>query len=111
MSTKILAPRLADYSVTTVEKLHFADTDRQGHITNTVFAVCRQTARMELICDPRRVPIPRNTLFVIAKLMLEFLAEMHWPGTVDIGTRVERVGRSSVTRTGSVHGRALRHRG
>jgi acyl-CoA thioester hydrolase len=97
MSTKILAPRLADFAVTTVEKLRFADTDRQGHITNTVFAVCCQNARMELLCDPKRVPLPRNTQFVIAKLVLEFRAEMHWPGTVEVGTRVERVGRSSVT--------------
>jgi acyl-CoA thioester hydrolase len=97
MSSKNPAPRLADYSVTTVEKLRFADTDRLGHITNTVFAVCCQNARMELLCDPKRVPIPHNTQFVIAKLVLEFRAEMHWPGTVEIGTRVERVGRSSVT--------------
>jgi hypothetical protein len=74
MSTKILAPRLADFAVTTVEKLRFADTDRQGHITNTVFAVCCQNARMELLCDPKRVPIPRNTQFVIARLVLEFRA-------------------------------------
>ena len=97
MSTKSVAPRLADFSVTTVEKLRFADTDRQGHITNTVFAVCCQNARMELLCDPKRVPIPRDTQFVIAKLVLEFRAEMHWPGTVEVGTRVERVGRSSAT--------------
>ncbi len=81
----------------TVEKLRFADTDRNGHITNTVFAVCCQNARMELLCDPKRVPIPRNTQFVIARLVLEFRAEMHWPGSVTVGTRVERVGRSSVT--------------
>jgi len=97
MSTKTLAPRLADFSVTSVEKLRYADTDRQGHITNTVFAVCCQNARMELLCDSRRVPVPHNTQFVIAKLVLEFRAEMHWPGIVEIGTRVERVGRSSVT--------------
>lgn len=97
MSTKLVAPRPGDFSVTTVEKLRFADTDRNGHITNTVFAVCCQSARMELLCDPKRVPLPRNTQFVIAKLVLEFRAEMHWPGTVEIGTRVERVGRSSVS--------------
>ena len=95
MSAKMLAPRLADYCVTTVEKLRFADTDRHGHITNTVFAVCFQNARMELLCDIKGVPIPRDTQFVIAKLVLEFRAEMHWPGTVQIGTCVERVGRSS----------------
>jgi acyl-CoA thioester hydrolase len=59
--SKLLTPRLADFPMTTVEKLRFADTDRLGHITNTVFAVCCQNARMELLCDPRRVPIPRNT--------------------------------------------------
>jgi acyl-CoA thioester hydrolase len=97
MSTKTLAPRLADFPTVTVEKLRFSDTDRHGHITNTVFAVCCQNARMELLCDPRRVPIPSNTQFVIARLILEFRAEMHWPGTVEVGTRVERVGRSSAT--------------
>jgi acyl-CoA thioester hydrolase len=91
------APILADFPLRTSEKLRFADTDRNGHITNTVFAACCQNARMELLCDPQRVPIPRNTQFVIAKLTLEFRAEMHWPGVVTIGTRVDAIGRASVT--------------
>jgi acyl-CoA thioester hydrolase len=90
-------PTLDDFAVTTTEKLRFADTDRQGHITNAVFAVCCQNARMELLCDPTRVPIPADTQFVIAKLMLEFRAEMHWPGSVEVGTRVECIGKSSAT--------------
>jgi acyl-CoA thioester hydrolase len=92
-----LDPKLADFPVTSVEKLRYADTDLQGHITNTVFAVCCQNARTELLCDPQRVPIPPNTKFVIVRLVLEFRAEMHWPGTLEVGTRVERVGRSSAT--------------
>jgi len=95
--SKPLTPRLADFPIMTVEKLRFADTNRHGHITNIVFAVCRQNARMELLCDPTRVPIPPNTQFVIASLVLEFRAEMHWPGMVEIGTRVERIGCSSIT--------------
>jgi acyl-CoA thioester hydrolase len=89
-------PTLADYPIRTAEKLRFADTDRNGHITNSVFAVCCQNARMELLCDPRRVPIPSDTQFVVARLVLEFRAEMHWPGIVEIGTRIDRIGRSSV---------------
>ena len=92
-----LVPKLANYPIRTVEKLRFADTDRHGHITNSVFAVCCQNARMELLCDPHRVPIPPNTHFVIARLLLEFCAEMHWPGSIEIGTRIDRVGRSSIT--------------
>jgi acyl-CoA thioester hydrolase len=96
-SRRIFAPTLADFPVRSSEKLRFADTDQQGHITNTVFAVCCQNARMELLCDREKIPIPRHTQFVIARLTLEFRAEMHWPGLVEVGTRVERVGQSSVT--------------
>jgi len=92
----LIAPTLADYPIRAIEKLRFADTDRNGHITNSVFAVCCQNARMELLCDPRRVPIPSDAQFVVARLVLEFRAEMHWPGIVEIGTRINRIGRSSV---------------
>ena len=95
-ATPMPAPSLSDFAVTSVEKLRFADTDRSGHITNAVFAACCQNARMELLCDPQRVPVPPNTQFVIAKLVLEFRSEMHWPGTVEVGTRVEWISRSSI---------------
>ena len=90
-------PTLDDYPIRTSEKLRFADTDRNGHISNSVFAICCQNARMELLCDPRRVPVPSNTQFVVARLVLEFHTEMNWPGTVEVGTRIDRIGRSSVT--------------
>ncbi|HEU4381504.1 MAG TPA: thioesterase family protein [Hyphomicrobiaceae bacterium] len=90
------APSPADYAVITVEKLRFADTDRNGHITNTVFAACCQNARMELLCDRRRVPVPADTHFVIARLVLEFRAEMHWPGMVEVGTRIDWIRKSSL---------------
>jgi acyl-CoA thioester hydrolase len=96
MLMRVANPNLAEYPVRSVEKLRYADTDRQGHISNAVFAVCCQNARMELLCDQKRVPLPPNTQFAIAKLALEFRAEMHWPGEVVVGTRVARIGSSSV---------------
>ena len=38
-----------------------------------------------------------GTDFVIVKLTIEFRAEMHYPGIVDIGTRLARIGNSSFT--------------
>jgi acyl-CoA thioester hydrolase len=90
------AERLTDYPLITTEKLRFADTDRHGHISNAVFAVCCQNARMELLYDEQRVQLPPATQLVIGRFELEFRAEMHWPGTVRIGTRVACVGRCSV---------------
>ena len=92
-------PRLEDYPLHTSEKLRFADTDCNGHISNAVFAVCCQNARMELLRDPRRIPMPVNAQFVIARLEIDFLGEMHWPGQVMIGSRCDHVGRSSLLMT------------
>lgn len=73
---------LDDYPLRTTEKLRFADTDCNGHISNAVFAVCCQNARMEVLHDPRRVPLPVDGHFVIVRLEIDFLGEMRWPGTV-----------------------------
>jgi acyl-CoA thioester hydrolase len=89
-------PCLEDYPLRTAEKLRFADTDCNGHISNAVFAVCCQNARMELLHDPNRIPLPVNAQFVIVRLEIDFFGEMHWPGTVVIGTRCERIGRASL---------------
>ncbi len=91
------APELADYSFLSSEKLRFADTDRNGHVSHATVAVCCQNARMELLCDRTRVPLAESARFEIVQLSLEFRAEMRWPCTVDIGTRIDRVGRSSIT--------------
>jgi hypothetical protein len=80
---------IGDYPIRSVEKLRFVDTDCSDRISNAVFAVCCQNARMEVLSDPNRAPVPDGAHFVIARLRLDFLAEMHWPGTVEIGTRVE----------------------
>jgi acyl-CoA thioester hydrolase len=32
------APKLTDYPLRTYEKLRYADTDRQGHVNNAIFA-------------------------------------------------------------------------
>jgi len=88
---------LADYPIRTSEKLRFADTDLNGHVSNATFATCCQNARMEVLCDRSRVPIPIDAHFVLARFELDFLAEMRWPGIVEVGSRVCRVGRASVT--------------
>jgi acyl-CoA thioester hydrolase len=87
---------LSDYPLITSEKLRFADTDRNGHVSNAVFAVCCQNARMELLSDSERLAVPPDARFVLGRLDLEFRREMHWPGTVEVGTRVVKVGRCSV---------------
>lgn len=94
MSTE---PTLADYPLATYEKLRYADTDRQGHVNNAVFATMLETGRVELLLDPAGPLAEPGCDFVIASLHLDFRGEVRWPGRVDIGTRVAKVGKSSLT--------------
>lgn len=75
------------------DKLRYADTDRQGHINNAVFATFLETGRVEVIFGEELAD--KGASFVIARLELDFLAEANWPGEVQIGTAVKEVGRSS----------------
>ena len=92
-----LRPSLADYPCTSLEKLRFADTDLNGHISHAVFAVCCQNARMELLNARAGVSLPAQSHFAIARLELNFLGELRWPTEVAIGTRIDRVGHRSLT--------------
>ena len=87
---------LDDFPMQTADKLRYGDTDRQGHVNNAVFATFLESGRVELIYnadDPLAAP---GAEFVIAQLVLDFRNEIHWPGTVQTGTRVASIGRSSI---------------
>ncbi|MBX3516690.1 MAG: acyl-CoA thioesterase [Rhodospirillales bacterium] len=90
-------PTLDAFPLRTHEKLRYADTDRQGHVNNAVFATMLETGRVELFYNSERPLAEPGCSFVIARLVLDFLAEMKWPGRIDIGTRITAVGRSSTT--------------
>ena len=68
-----------------------------GAASQNRFAVCCQSGRLDLLSDPAREVTPPSSQFVLARLVLDYRREMHWPGAVEIGTRVERIGRSSIT--------------
>jgi acyl-CoA thioester hydrolase len=82
---------------TSSDKVRYADTDRQGHVNNAVFATFLETARVEIFYDPARPLADHGAEFVIAALHLTFLGEIRWPGAVTIGTGVQKIGTSSVT--------------
>lgn len=96
--TDMSPPRLPDaYPHRTSAEIRYADLDRQGHVNNAVFATYSEIGRVAFMYDPERPLAPQGASFVIARLLIDFRAELFWPGTVDIGTGVLKVGRSSFT--------------
>ena len=89
-------PTLDEFPAHSHDKLRYGDTDRQGHVNNAVFATLLETGRIEVLRDASAQLTEEGREWVIARLTLDFLGEILWPGQVDIGTRVQRIGRTSV---------------
>lgn len=87
---------LAECPVVTSDKIRYADTDRQGHVNNAVFATFCETGRVEILYDPDHPLMSEGAEFVIASLNLAFKGEIRWPGEIAIGTDIRKIGVSSI---------------
>lgn len=84
---------VSDFPVSAKDTIRYGDTDRQGHVNNAVFSTFLETGRVDFLY--REKLTEEGAAFVIARLELDFLGEINWPGFVEIGTAVLEVGRSS----------------
>ncbi|HTS91103.1 MAG TPA: thioesterase family protein [Stellaceae bacterium] len=89
------ATERTSYSVWARDRLRFSDTDLQGHINNAVFATFCETGRVSFLFDEKLDLRGPGASFVIARLELDYRAELFYPGEVEIGTRVLHIGRTS----------------
>lgn len=92
---KSALPPLESYPLRVMDTLRYADTDRQGHVNNAAFATFCESGRVAFLYNPEKPLLPPGAAFVIARLAIDFRAEINWPGRVEIGTRVASIGRSS----------------
>ncbi|MGA2125643.1 MAG: thioesterase family protein [Xanthobacteraceae bacterium] len=97
-------PRLEDFPYRYVEAIRYADMDRQGHVNNAVYSTFFESGRVNVFRDPSSgLDIP-DVETVIVRLEIDFLRELKWPGTVEIGTAVARIGRTSLVLQQAVFG-------
>lgn len=90
-------PRLDDYPHRVTDIVRYADLDPQGHVNNAVFATYFETGRVAMFRQPDLgIGVPGVT-FVLVRAETDFLQELRWPGTVEIGSAIVRFGRSSFT--------------
>ena len=85
------------FRVWTQEICRFRDSDMLGHVNNAVFATFCESGRVAFLWDEGKALIAPGCTYVIARLVLDFRAELQFRDVVDIGTGVLQVGRSSFT--------------
>ncbi|WP_230531395.1 acyl-CoA thioesterase [Microvirga roseola] len=88
---------LEAYPSRTSAEIRYSDLDRQGHVNNAVFATFSEIGRVAFLYGSDRPLAAEGSSFVLARLLINYHAELFWPGTVEIGTGVSRIGRSSIS--------------
>jgi acyl-CoA thioester hydrolase len=87
----------ARYKVWNSEKLRLTDVDHQHHVNNAIFAVLYTSVRHDFLRAHVRPLVAESDLFAMVKITIDYLAEMHYPGGVEVGIMIRRFGRTSIT--------------
>ncbi|MFE1598657.1 acyl-CoA thioesterase [Methylobacterium sp. ID0610] len=80
----------------TEDVLRYRDTDANGHVNNAVFAGFCESGRVQFFAAHLTPVLPPGSVLVIARFVIDYRAELHFPGRVRTGTWLGRLGRSSL---------------
>lgn len=75
--------------------IRYNDLDTLGHVNNTVSGVFLEQARCDALYPMIGAERQGKIDLVIARLVIEYHAELHYPGSVDVGTSVVSIGNKS----------------
>jgi acyl-CoA thioester hydrolase len=92
-----LAPRPADYPFRVSEVVRFGDLDSQGHVNQAVYSTYFESGRVAMFRDKDLGIGVADIGFVVARIEIDYLHELHWPNDIEVGTGVAEIGRSSFT--------------
>lgn len=88
---------LADYPARQVISTRWEDEDVYGHVNNVVYYSYVDTAVNGWLMQATGTDVRRLEAYgIVAESGCRFLRELRFPGDVEVGLRVERLGSSSV---------------
>jgi len=90
-------PTRADFSHRIALAVRWGDMDALGHINNVKFFTYDEQVRLQYF-DAIAAVVPdfwKGSGIILAKLGCDFVGQLRYPATLDIGFRISRLGRSS----------------
>ena len=90
------APRLDNFPYRLSDNVRFGDLDPNQHVNNAVYATYFESSRVSLVKDKANGLMPDGFGWVLVRLDIHFRYELHWPGTIELGLAVHKIGRTSV---------------
>ena len=76
--------------------IRWGDMDAMKHVNNVQFFRYLESGRIAYFTEVLPAECEPDKYTVLADLQCSFLHQLHYPGTVDIGTRVHHLGKSSI---------------
>lgn len=78
--------------------IRFGDQDSLAHVNNVALAQYFEVGRTAFVYDLIRSAGAEGKIeFVLARLVIDFKRELHYPGAVEVGSRLTRLGNKSLT--------------
>lgn len=86
----------SSYSHWTTVTIRYSDQDPMGHVNNVVVAQFIESGRTQLFYDLNQKLGESSTSFVLANLNIDYWQEILYPGSVDVGTSILKIGNKSL---------------
>lgn len=83
------------YNHWTRVSMRYCDQDPIGHINNAAMAAYIEQGRVALVYPMLQAANATHIELVIARLIIDYRAELTFPGMIEIGSRVARIGGKS----------------
>ena len=96
MSDEIDLTNRDNFKFWTEDQVRFADLDALNHLNNIVSAVYCEAGRAELFVKEFGHDFSANINWMLANINLTYRAPVDYPNDVQIGTRVKKIGNSSI---------------
>lgn len=87
----------ASFPFWTEDTIRFADLDPLNHLNNIASAVYCEAGRADLFVREFNHDFSDKINWVLANINISYLSPVDYPNAVSIGTRVKRIGNSSLT--------------
>ena len=93
-----ITPSLSDYPYQVTLPTRWQDNDIYGNVNNVVFYSFFDTAVNRFLCDEAGMDFRTSPVVAhVVSSQCQFISQVAYPEDVDVGVRVAKIGRSSVT--------------
>lgn len=87
---------MSDYSYWHDDVVRFNDLDPLWHLTSTAYMIMMENARIRFVNEAGNSLESAPAGWMVVNATVNYLSQVRYPDAVRIGTRVERIGRSSL---------------